>query len=848
MKRPNGQKIRELREKLGWSQEELAAKAGVVLNTILRAEKGLRLRGFNVSCIADALVVSVQELWPPDPKVFIGDLPTPLSSGRFFGRKQELKELDAAWEADTCRVVTVVGGWGTGKSALISEWLKRMQEDDYRGAVWVVGWSFRGQGSPDYGGGDNFFHHALTCFGDPNPDIGLEHEKALRLRVRIGDRRTLLILDGLEPLQSRPTEWEEGGQITDANEAMRRVIRHLATQLNGLCVITSRFSVLDLSDLTASGRAGSVWDIRLPPLDLRPATELLKSRNLHGPEEQFRSAVHAYQGHPLSLAVLAGVLQRRYGGNVARWREVSGNSEPIDRRLSSLECLLTEEEKTVMRLMGLFDGPAEAEAIQALRAGGSIPGLTDVLKRFDESRWTAVLRNLRDLQLLAEVNDKRPLDLDCHPAVRSYFAKRLEEDQPEACRDGHLCLYKRFKEEGNLKEENPRVINNSYLAIRHGCKAGLHVEVFDELVWKKMSSQFALRRVNAHGADARDEMTLRYFVNSLESEPQCDKAGFDGERKGRLFLWAAVVLHVLGRVPAAVKFAENARGIFEKTEGTRTRLGFWFSSAYLSWFLAASGELNRAVELAESCIRGVEEDLPDEPIWKKIALCLHGCMLSYRGEFDVAEKQYRKAMTKECDIPDGFEVVWAILRFHYACLLLERKSYEEAERQAQKLKSAAKDNPTLEFLSYQILARMELAKSSERSRRGCVANRENPLSSAEEHLGKAEEYFVTGRDYLNHGPAHDQTIVNALFMARFYRLRGNLEEAADHLERAEEAVGPFVLLNMDCLLERAWLLLAQLQSERASEKLNEVSSLAEKHGYKCINRELEDLEKELRKV
>ena len=32
----------------------------------------------------------------------------------------------------------------------------------------------------------NFFHQALTFFRDPNPDIGLEEEKAIRLRERIG--------------------------------------------------------------------------------------------------------------------------------------------------------------------------------------------------------------------------------------------------------------------------------------------------------------------------------------------------------------------------------------------------------------------------------------------------------------------------------------------------------------------------------------------------------------------------------------------------------------------------------------------------------------------------------------
>jgi hypothetical protein len=175
--------------------------------------------------------------------------------------------------------------------------------------------------------------------------------------------------------------------------------------------------------------------------------------------------------------------------------------------------------------------------------------------------------------------------------------------------------------------------------------------------------------------------------------------------------------------------------------------------------------------------------------------------------------------------------------------------------EAQKLNNAATDNPTLGFLGNQVLARMELAMALEWSRKDCVADRKIPLCEAEEHLARAEEHFAKGKNYLNLCPAHDQTIVNALFMSQFYRIRGDLEEAANHLKRAEEIVGPFVLLNMDCLLERAWLFLTQFQMEKTSEKLNEVSSLVgklhnlvAKHGYKCIDMELKDLEHELEKA
>ena len=45
---------------------------------------------------------------------------------------------------------------------------------------------------------------ALTWFGDPDPRIGTAWEKGERLAKLIAHRRTLLILDGLEPLQNPP--------------------------------------------------------------------------------------------------------------------------------------------------------------------------------------------------------------------------------------------------------------------------------------------------------------------------------------------------------------------------------------------------------------------------------------------------------------------------------------------------------------------------------------------------------------------------------------------------------------------------------------------------------------------
>jgi hypothetical protein len=163
------------------------------------------------------------------------------------------------------------------------------------------------------------------------------------------------------------------------------------------------------------------------------------------------------------------------------------------------------------------------------------------------------------------------------------------------------------------------------------------------------------------------------------------------------------------------------------------------------------------------------------------------------------------------------------------------------KEEADTLIQLGKTNPTLGFLGNQILVRMELAEATKYEREGKKAEKEVCLDRARKH-------FDEGQPYLNLGPAHDQTIVNSLFMARFYRLSGDLTGAAEHLKRAKDAVGDFALLNMDCELESAWLCLAEQDRVKASEYFKEVSNLVEQIGYHCIDREMEYLEKELGKA
>ena len=169
----------------------------------------------------------------------------PVTGSELFGREEDITFLDRAWANQEVNVVTIVAWAGVGKSTLVNHWLRRMAAEDYRSAELIFGWSFYRQGSSgDTSSADEFLDAALTWFGDPDPRLGTAWEKGERLAKLVAHRRTLLVLDGLEPLQNPPGPQE--GRLREPS--LQALLRELAAFNTGLCVITTRTPVADIAD------------------------------------------------------------------------------------------------------------------------------------------------------------------------------------------------------------------------------------------------------------------------------------------------------------------------------------------------------------------------------------------------------------------------------------------------------------------------------------------------------------------------------------------------------------------------------------------------------------------------
>jgi len=222
-------------------------------------------------------------------KVSIARLP--VSGPDLFGRDAELQLLDEAWEKANTNIISFVAWGGVGKTALVNHWLKqRIARDNYRGAERVYGWSFYSQGiSERAASADLFIDQALRWFGDTDPTQGSPWDKGERLANFIRQTRTLLILDGLEPLQHPPGPQE--GSLKDA--AMQALLVELAAQQSGLCVISTRERVGDLVEFEHA----TVVQHELDHLSPQAGAQILRALNVKGDDDELEEAAREFDGH-----------------------------------------------------------------------------------------------------------------------------------------------------------------------------------------------------------------------------------------------------------------------------------------------------------------------------------------------------------------------------------------------------------------------------------------------------------------------------------------------------------------------------------------------------------------------
>jgi hypothetical protein len=395
---------------------------------------------------------------------------------------------------------------------LIRRSRRRMAAEHYRSAQLVFGWSFYRQGtSGGSSSADEFLDAALSWFGDPNTRMGTAWEKSERLAKLVAHRRTLLVLDGLEPLQNPPGPQE--GRLRDPS--LQALLRELAAFNTGLCLVTTRLPVADIADHEGT----SALRRELEQLSSDAGAKLLRALGVKGPEAELRTASGEFRGHCLALTLLGSYLTDAYNGDIRCREEVSTHLAHDVRQgvyarkvMESYQTWFGEgPEVSILRLSGLFDRPADEKALGALLRPPAIRNLTQALTNLTATEWRKILGKLRRARLLAGEDPQNRGAIDAHPLVREYYGGQLRSQQTDAWKEGNRRLYHYYRTLAPQLPNSFREMEPLFSAVICGCNAGLLRKALHEVYIPRIQQRDALFAVDVLGARGSLLLVLAHF-------------------------------------------------------------------------------------------------------------------------------------------------------------------------------------------------------------------------------------------------------------------------------------------------------------------------------------------------
>jgi hypothetical protein len=226
-----------------------------------------------------------------------------------------------------------------------------------------------------------------------------------------------------------------------------------------------------------------------------------------------------FSGHSLALTLLGSYLTDAYNGDIRCRSELAGHLVHDVRQGVHARKVMESYQSwsgegpglSVLRMLGLFDRPAEEKAIAALLKPPPIPGLTESLTDLVPSEWRTILAKLRRARLLAGEDRHNPGLLDTHPLVREYFGEQLRTQQTDAWKECNRRLYHYYQTLAPHLPDAVREMEPLFLAVICGCNAGLFREALHEVYMPRIQRGNACFAANVLGAAGPLLSALAHF-------------------------------------------------------------------------------------------------------------------------------------------------------------------------------------------------------------------------------------------------------------------------------------------------------------------------------------------------
>ncbi len=291
----------------------------------------------------------------PGPRVDWGEA---LAVPSFYGRERELALLSEWVVQERCRVVSVLGLGGIGKSALAVS-LMHQVASHFEVVLWR---SLR-----DAPGCSALLDECLQVLApQPLREVSASLERRLGLLLDyLREEHVLLVLDNLEVLLE---EGQGTGRMRAGYEDYARLLRQVAqTEHQSCLLLTSREKPRNLVAL--EGSRTPVRSLRLDGLDAVASAQLLAEKEVVGLTQDRERLIELYAGNPLALKIVSETILELFGSEIAPFLEqgeaVFGSvRELLDEQFARLSA----GEQMVLLWLAILREPVSIEELLAALA------------------------------------------------------------------------------------------------------------------------------------------------------------------------------------------------------------------------------------------------------------------------------------------------------------------------------------------------------------------------------------------------------------------------------------------------------------------------------------------------
>jgi hypothetical protein len=324
---------------------------------------------------------------------------------QFFGRDYDLEELSRWITLEGCRLVTVYGVGGVGKTDL-SVKLAQKVRDQFECVVWRSLSRWQSQSRPPFP--DELLADLIGFLSEQSNARG----ELSQFMQYLSHHPCLIVLDGFESVLRSGVH---DGSYEPGYEGYRELLRRVGETPHQSClVLTSQEKPREVARLEGETRPVRSW--KLEGLRELGGQRIFSAKGeFSGSEADWLTLIRRYDGNPLALNTVATRVWEVFDGKVTDFLEEIKQDplifDEICEVLSRQFDRLSELEKTILQCLATHHGPAEVREI-----------LQSPMEQLSRMQLQEGLQSLLRRSLIDVESSRYSL----HPLMFAYVLNRLD--------------------------------------------------------------------------------------------------------------------------------------------------------------------------------------------------------------------------------------------------------------------------------------------------------------------------------------------------------------------------------------------------------------------------------------